>query len=442
MSASFLDPIRRAFPFLLVSLLIACGPTGGDDPDQKRRDGGLEEDAGDGGDDKDGGNGDGGDDTEDVEVCTSWPEVSAPFELDRFGPAQYAVSVASDGEVLWVGYTRASQAGQGGMQAFGLPIGCDGTPGEPLLLSTAQGDPARSSPSAAVGAKRVMVGWTENDTEESRLLVRYRVLKRDGTPLATTDSTFEPVVGGEKRKGSLSWLGIGASSDGFVLGAQMNVEGVVPSRAVIQRLDADGAPVGETVLADPSDERAQNDPAVAVEPSGRVHLAWETEGAILRSSLEPEEDVFLPSPAEPALYDRQGNWPTASASRTGGWAWFAFSSQTMVAVSNAKAYDVSPRLILGDTQQLDTLPVVAASPTGGAVAWLRRTGTRYAVLAQPFVANGGTMLEGTPVQVSVGADAPVARPSIVHLSGNTYFVAWIEGSGQDSHALGRFVTLE
>lgn len=429
-------------PLLALTLFAACGPSNGDGSENDGRDGGAD-DGGDGGDDRS----DGGGEQDDVDVCDSWPESSAPFELDRFGPGQYSVSAASDGEVLWVGYTRASQAGQGGIQAFGMRIGCDGTPGTPLLLSTAQGDPARGPAVAAVGAKRVLVGWTENDSEQSRLLARYRVLKRDGTSLADTDSTLEPIVAGEKREGSFSSLSVGASSEGFVLAAEMSVAGLVPSRAVIQRLHPDGTPDGETVLADPVDERGQHYPAVAVEPSGRVHLAWETEQRIYRSSLEPGADVFLPSPPVLAASNRVGQWPSASASRDDntdgvGAAWFAFSSLSDVVVSDATNDSQPVRETFGETQRHDTLPTIAAGTNGGAVAWLRQFTGGSQVIVQRFASNGATMTVGPPVQASTGATASFRPPTITHLSGHTYFVAWIEGAGQDSYAIGRFVTLE
>lgn len=398
---------------------------------------------------KKGGNGEGGPGDEngngnEAEVCATWPESTSPFEIDPFGPAQVAVSAASDGEVLWVGYTRASNLGQGGIQVFAVRIDCDGAPGEPMLLSTSEGDPARGSPVIAIAGERVMVAWTENEPNLSRVLARYRVFDRSGEPLSSTDARFEPVINGEDRSGSFSNLSIAGWSDGFALAAEMNAPGFSSSRAVAQRLSPDGEAVGETLLVDhPLDMRAQRFPAVAVEPSGRLHLAWEVgDKELRRSTLEPTAETFSPRPSAPVLQDLGGQWPVAAASRDEDAAWFAFTSGTQIVVSDATRYGAASRVVLGEVNAAQLLPAVAAGANGGAVAWLRQSGGRYAVWAQRFAWSGTSLVTGTPIQVSSGAQSGILRPSITHLSGDTYFVAWIEGGGGEGKVMGRIVTLQ
>ena len=129
-----------------------------------------------------------------------------------------------------------------------------------------------ATPSLAVGADgSFALAFEAFRPEDGEPLgVRVRVFTADGAPrgeerLVSAPGAATPVE-----------PAIAATSDGFVVAWHDVLEGATSYDVLACRLDAAGAPVGDTVVVNTTRTGLQNGAAVAVAPDGRVSIAFNT----------------------------------------------------------------------------------------------------------------------------------------------------------------------
>lgn len=423
------------FGALLVLAACDTAPAGGPDGGA---DGGLD------------GGGDGGWE-EGPAPCVSWPSGSDVFALDPSGPLGHvSVSTASDGRHLWAAFARPDGETESGTDIELVRVGCDGTPDAPVRASTQKG-PKQFSPALAVGAQGLIAAWhADNDDQPNNLTIRFRLFTANGLPRGDSALVLRSRYRGEASTGNAMMPAVAALPDGFAVAGIRALDDRPGFHAFVQRLDPAGTPRGDAVDAAYDDEDGASYPDVAATASGRILLAWNGSAGgpgVRRISVPPGFD--LPSPLDPAgpFENRRGGQdPSIAAERGGERAYLALvageagGSSILVRDATVMQGEVN-HLVLGEAGRRDLLASIAASSTGGAVAWLRNFDDGQVLLAQSFTYQGGEFTPGLVVALRE-TDVSYRRPSITHLSGNTYFVAWIEGTWPEHRAMGRFVTLE
>ena len=232
-------------------------------------------------------------------------------------------TVLADG-VLWSAWNRPD--GGSNFAVFAAARSCDGALiAGPVRLDAGEGN--STDPAIAVSGDRVLVAWqTDDGGVPFNLSVRTAVLSTDGSVIAD-EARAEFLDGGAPVPGQ-SWMArVAPDPVGFLLVA-VRAGDQESWHVVAQRLDGDGASVGDMVpITSPSDEAFE--PAVAVDGDGAV-IAWQdsfdgSEGfGAARLSGDNAVPVLWPMLASPglgvALSGGEGLWGvvgTAGGARAG-----------------------------------------------------------------------------------------------------------------------------
>ncbi len=388
--------------------------------------------------------------------CTKPAKAGEAFAVDPAHQTEIPGRVAFDG-TLWLSYSHAADDGSADFDVALTRLGCDGTVAmSPETLSHAASSNDVDS-TIALGADRLLVAWSADDHgDQPNLSLRYTELELDGSALVP-ETALSTTSGGEPASANVWQPSVAPlPGGGFVVAGTRGIVGEPGGfRAFIQRIDAEGRPSGPTVdvPASADSQSSMSNPALAKDPAGDLMLAWSAEPAsgaptMQEALLESNGTFFGPTTAVVGAGAGYGQYPSAGFAPWAPRAFLAFEddadSPSTILVKDAFAGGTAATLELQSPPgSLSTGPAVAVSKTGGAVAWFgenQTTGGR-AILAQAFAFDGTSFTAGAQVTVSgTGRVAPDA-PTLAHVDGDLWFVAWAQGTGSDLTMEGRFVEL-
>lgn len=344
----------------------------------------------------------GDDDDASVSGCEELALPGTSWELDPGGEeGQIHPRTVLSGDVLWTAYNRPD-----GGSSFGVFVvghACDGELVVPPVRVDA-GDGNATDPDVTVVGGRVIVAWqTDDGASPYNLSVRIAVLDLDGelvspaTRVVTTD--------GEGAFTGQSWMArLTAEADGAAL-VLVRAAGELQWQVVVQRLDLEGAPVGETLqVTDGLDARFE--PAV-VSDGERLVVAWQ-------ESFDGSEGfgaaVVVGNDVSPVV------WPQLDAPGIGV-SLSTFGGETWAAVG--RSLGVNAGTLGGEGASVPGValaPGVAAHSGGAVVTWAEGS----AANAELFMAAVSDSGFGSAVPVADGVGAYPA--DVVALSDDVVLV--------------------
>ncbi len=361
---------------------------------------------------------------------------------------QIHVNARFDGGAVWVAYSRPDNQGNGTFDVYALRLNCDGTRAvEPSAVNTT--DANDLDPALAVSGGRVFFAWQSDDAQGLRNLNIYtRLFQTDGTPLQDTDRRFTAVLAGEPRDVNAWMPALAALPDGgFALAGSFGLD---VWRVLFQRMDADGEPLSESLSVAGDSSNTQTYPTLANTAEGGLFGAFESsdmENTRAKFGYLPAGEDKAPD-ARPADDAASSGAPVLATGAEAGdpayLAWHRDASGELktylrTVTATIEEGESPAALSFGASGKNDHSPAVAASPTGGAVAWYRIiSGIKNNVLVQGFSNENGVLTPlGLPVFVNDSPAAPYPL-SLVHIAGDLFFVAWSEGTSPDFRLRGRF----
>ena len=378
--------------------------------------------------------------------CLELLQTEVTIDLDATDVAQFYPAAAFDGEHVWVTYGRRDPVETNTLDIHATQLGCDGVATIPPFQVNTTTTGNHVSPVVATSGNRVMFSWAGNDDPElTQFYILYRVFSEEGIEIIKEDSTLEPLRDGTPMTAhgwmpSLTWL-----PDGFALAAVWGPEDVGRFQVFMQRFDREGATIGDGVPARLDATTTQQHPSVTTLEDGSLRLAWHEEadgGASRVVHNRWPADTLTPLSVTDVF-----NVPTgtrSSYSAKGDRAYLATDLTTAFKIGMKRAEFVStnaPSLQVGGDSAIDHTPAFAASETGGAVAWMRVVqGTRSSLQVARIDDMNGNLQLGTARSIRDSSGGPSA-PALVHITGDVYFVSWLEGSNPEYRVKGRFIDL-
>lgn len=356
-------------------------------------------------------------------------------------------SAVFDGEAVWIAYNVPAKDGSGNFDVLASRLDCGGNVlAGPVALSTTPGH-NHVDPAVALSGDRLFVAWhADNGTGIDNLDIFFRVLERDGTPVAPTDTRLDPVRSGAPVTGNVWSPSVAPLPDGGVaIAGAWAIPESTSFQGFLQRLDADGALDGEATDLFLEPDVSQMNPTIAASPDGALHAAWDrdegTGSRVARRALVAgvagSAPVLVPEGSE--------SFGAHHAAGPDGGIHVAYTlldgSEYDVVLGDATETAPSPaRLTLGRSGRLDHTPTIAPAPGGGAVAWFRNvSGYRNGLRVQAFTAVDGSYGSGTEWTMEGVEEALPYAPALTHVGDGTYFLAWSEGASPDIRLRARFV---
>jgi hypothetical protein len=381
----------------------------------------------------------------DAGSCSTVQVLETTFTLDTPARTSLHPRLLFDGTALWVVYSSPPDETSNNFATWLTRVGCDGqTVAGPTLVS--QSPELNSvSPDIARNGDDVLVAWAGDDGDSASIMnlqVYSRAFAPDGSPRG--DEVKLVTTAGGQTLTQNNWMPRlqpvpGAS--GFWLAGSRVLPSIDRFSAYVQRLDGQGAPLGDAVDLDPRTGSGTFNPALAVTGGGDLVVGWQrvpdaagTSNYIEIARVEGGTQV---TDVEPGLTDDDTTASDyVSAAAAGERAYVAFhggpddhdgSTSEDVQVHLDTQPIGTDRVVLGGAG-MDVLAQVAAHPqAGGAIAWVKLSVSRTLNL-QPFTDTAsGVALAGekltVPSELGVGTNGP---PALVHLHDHVYAVAWIE----------------
>ena len=388
-------------------------------------------------------------------TCAKPLTLGQTFPIDPVGKGQFQMTAAFDG-TLWLAYNKVATDGTANFDIWAERMGCDGQPViAPFKVNTSQGAD-HFSPNVVLGQGTVLIVWhTDDGSGANNLSIRYRLFKTDGTPLTGVETVLQTSLNGHPVAVNAWQQSATAVPDGtFAIAGVRGAPGVGAFRAFVQRIDASGNPTGATIDAETESSAHQN-AAITAGSDGTLYVAWERASdtlsvlPIVHAKIAPGASVMSPSPAVQISSGRLGEVPamTTGFGATGRH-YLAFDTPfdhgNIVSVMDADNLSPdAPVRQLSGAQELGFAATVAASDTGGAVAWFSETQTNpVTVRVARFTYDGTTWASMSSIAIPAGAAASHNAPALVHIDANTYFIGWSDGINPNTTLHGRFIALE
>lgn len=360
-------------------------------------------------------------------ACTDQLTERAPLLLaPDFRRTQIHPAATFDGEHLWVTLTVAAEEGSS-FDVVILPLGCDGTPGEPIPVD----DDVTSNDidgALAIRGETLLVAW-QRDTGDGAVSIWARAFDLTGTPLGPSAALVTRREG-EVVVGTHWFPEVIATEDGFLLVASRGVEAVSSFQIFTQRFDASGAPIGEAEEPALDATRTASHPSVALDDEGSPYLGFDT-----TPDVGVDHAVFFP-PGGPAR--DLGNPDIGSATPSLAWV----GDRVLAAFDVASA----ARGVSVFDPAADTDTEVAP---GGSGAFLAQAGVLWLSDFRGFSANvlaargiASTLALGPIVTIPTSGPIPGPyRPGLHTLSGDLHLVIYSEGVSPIFAARAAFVRL-
>jgi len=365
---------------------------------------------------------------------------------------QIHAAACFDGEAVWLVFNQKDTDGGSGFDVFATRIACDGTPLLPPFQVNQLAMFNETEPEIACGKEQVCFTWqSDNGQAPHNLDIYYRTYRSDGTPIMATDALLEVTVDGVVQTGN-AWMSRVAPlpEERFAVVGAVAVDDS-PFQTVVQRIHSTGETDGEAIVVSPDAGTGQVFPTVTSGPEGTIYVAWvdspqEDPDFIRHSRLLPDSAAFEPIPGFPVNGTTHGGAPSYSVNLPlTPRPFLAFYSEggggASVLLYEGDTFSSEARhLVLGSDTAFDHSPAVAATPSGGAVVWYRnQSGFKNDVYFAGFQWMGDTItVSGDPIKLNDAA-APPYTPTVVPLSEDIFFVAWMEGANPDFRIKGRFI---
>lgn len=433
----------------------------GDDADEADTDDGSDGGESDGGEadggepdggESDGGEPDGGDPP--GSSCEDIADTSATFELPGQEAAYYGKLAFAD-DTLWALYVTFADVGGGEEEekVHLVRIGCDGAIIDDAEAIGSDDDVREFHPAIAVGEEAVYVVWVAEEAEGQK--VYGRTFDFDGTPNQPAPFVIEPSLKNGEVVGTI-WkpdLGITRAGDAVLV-----VEGLttMDPRVIMQRFDADGELVGDGFFVfDSDDHGGQTDPTVALADDGSIQFAYLggdiNDGRVYHGVVEEGEDEPSGQPVAAHPTDTTNVSVDLSEPTAGGFTWLAypvgFEASNQISLRDATVAGPTDTESTGVSGRVNLHTEVAASDTGGAVAWMSYASspTQLRVHFQRFEADSGAAITGLGTRVDQHNQDDASwpyEPSIVWLYDDVYAAVWTEGPSGDLSVQGRILELQ
>ncbi len=412
----------RPLTFLLIGLLVGCVPEEPADDDTA----GDDDTSGD--DDASGG-------------CADVVDPGLTVWIDEDGPdTQIHAAAAADGDGIWVAYNRPRDDGY--FDVFVKRLACDGSVEvAPIRLNEDDGA-NHVDPAVAVSRDRLLVTWHRDDGQYPyNMSVHLAVISQTGD-VPTADQRLVTTHDGAEHEGNV-WMPSAAAlpDGGFVVAGSRGHPVYEQFQVFAQRLDADGAPDGETIDLHDDPDASQTAPAVGA-VDGALVVAWS------RTDWEAGTDevwgAAVPAGADaagaaaPLAVDETSYTPAANAGT------YAYTVEGAGGASIAVqlADDPGTRLALAEPGRYLHTPTLAADGDRGAVAWYAMiSGLDNDLQVARLDLSGGAPDELHRLTMDTGTPVPPYPPALTHLVDDVWFLAWSEGDNPDYRVRGGFVDL-
>ena len=377
------------------------------------------------------------------------------FEVPASGGAYYARAVKA-GEEIWVSYTAVVDVGgETEEKAHLARFGVDGALVEgPTLIGF--DDASRDfHPAIAADENTVYVVWVRESTEGQEIRGRSFDVD-DGT--ARQDEPFRIIIALKDgtQVGTIWKPDLAVMNDG---NAVLVAEGltILEPRVLLQRFDRDGMLVlNGMYVFDSSAHGGQYDPAVTVLSDGTIHYSYLGgefgAGRVFQGTVAANSDDPGVSPVPAEAQQAVSRSVRFSKGNPSGQAWMVyplgFEEGNFMALRSANVVGVAVTQTTSVVGRRSIYGEVAASPTGGAIAWMSHASaapTSGRIHFQRFDATSGGNVTGFGTRVNQHTGNEDARwpygPSIVWLFGDTYAVFWQERPNNVMTIKGRILEL-
>ena len=369
--------------------------------------------------------------------CFERAEVGTIIDLvpDR-DSTQIHPYVVFDGEALWVTYSEPDAVHT--FDVFATRLRCDGEVlVAPFKLNVAVDENDLDSAVAVADDRALFVWSSDNSQGPYNMDVYVRLFQTDGTPLWEEERQFEGILEGSFNPGTVWEPEVVGYPLGFVLAGAWGVQFDVDSglfQVFTQRLDLDGANVGEVIEVNRNEEYGQLDPAIAIAPDGTLAVAWAESNVDVADRLVSRRFGPDDRPLAPAGEVSPGTEGTrvAVAHAPDGQFLFALSNDDSAA-SDIHLLDHEGNLLRTlDSGGLDHSPSLAVDSSGNVgVVWFRLVqGFRNRLYMAPA--------EGDPLRIDTEEKAAPYESTVTAIGDGLFFTVWAEGESPNFRLKGLF----
>ncbi|MBA2664822.1 MAG: hypothetical protein H0U74_21215 [Bradymonadaceae bacterium] len=355
---------------------------------------------------------------------------------------QLQTAMAFDGQGIWVVFTRPGPGEERQDLIYATRVQCDGTPSVAPFQVSQLGTGYAAQPVIAAREGKVHIAWAFQDTNTGHWDLLYRAFEADGRAYGSQPSSIAPSID-DTIVSELAWHpDIAALPDGAaVIVAAVAVDGNF--QTMLQRVGADGQR-SEDAFYPYANDIDQLYPSVSSHTDGTIYVAWTRDDndaqTVVHTYISPgatEAALAMPLVAHPLEHPNPFSRMSKAGAGPNERAVLAFQ------VTKPARHDImfkdatlgvasSHYGVVGHATQSDFLPSVAASPTGGAIAWYRyaTSPAKSDVYVQRFTmdANGGLDTPSTALRLAEQQYAYNGYgPAIAHIGDELYAVAWSAG---------------
>ena len=370
-------------------------------------------------------------------------DIPAPDDAEAVG----VPDLTRVGDELWLAFLAVVEMdGEEFEKAYLVRLDCGGEAiDDPEPLGTAdatmEGPPSLGTDGSVVYATWIEVLEVDDGGETVEVPVSWlQPFETDGTPMVGEPLQVQVDIDGEDDP--LTYVeatdvAVNHDSHAVVVGQQVED---MESRAWLQRIDEQGEADGPGFYLEPDATESQFVPAVSIRDDNFILFAFLEEsgwgegearhGTVHPGGYEPDEG---PTAAEADL-GGEGAASTSvdiSKSAAGGNVWMTYTrglgtNNTVRVRSGNEVGVVETEGAQVDGRQSSS-PVVAASDTGGAVAWFSTDGETGEVHFRRIEGAAAAITDAGPV-IDLGEDSPATGgPDLVWITDHIYAVVWPEG---------------
>ena len=381
------------------------------------------------------------------ERCASEIVTGTTFAVPQAnGDRSFQAHASFDGEAIWMTHATAVEADES-IVVRALRIQCDGTIASQDVDLEVQGG-LQTEPRITSHDGRVMIAWQhDSQTSGTNLSTHYKVFDRDENPSAAQAIRLETSYAGAPAGNT--WMPeLDASDSGFILAGLRGVNDYASFQAFAQRIDSDGAVVGDAINAQLSDELVQDMVSASIDDNGSVIMGWtrasdnEAKHAV---HVRIESDSAVPANEPIRVCADDCTTVSLGGNEDRGQYVAAVAPDGTIAMKPSTLFNAeAPMLTVGSPGAAPIYPTIAVGPDSGAIAWLSpTTGFNAEIHLQAFAGDGNdiALVGGETI---VATDNPAVGPyrlSLIHIQDAVFMLTWTEGPTTALQVKWRFVDL-
>lgn len=365
--------------------------------------------------------------------CRAILAANQTFALEQEeGARSFQTHAHFDGEGIWIVHAIVP-AGVQAIQIQALRVGCDGAVLNPPLIISANNEFTHTEPRITGYGDNVMVAWqTDSGAAPNNLSTHYRVFDRNAGPLAASATHLDTQYKGASAGNT--WMpDLAAGPAGFALAGLRGVSDFNSFQSFMQRVDFEGAMVGEAVDGELQDGLWQGQAALTLDDSGAAIMAWELTAEddsnyIVQARIGAGQSA--PESAPVRMSNDNGSQVSFGSSTAMGAFVVATRSAGGLILKPADALDPSSSELVLDRAKAALYPQVALGDGTGVVGWLENTaGVEAEIHLQGFSSEStNPVAMGEPRTLSTdNATVGAYRLSISHILDQVFVVTWTEG---------------